>query len=308
MSTNFSSFIKSLLPSFSKSDIESDLEISLEYIPLIVEGYGNLTAAMKVDTTPKFHHKEVQELIKTFYKEFESNKSKVKLRKKFLPEDMVTLFSNARINGEWLLKEISDGLNDVVMSQALNTYNANLMRSVPHFYFVTKYASDLLSFIYIKESEQAGLEPDNDSRLNKKQEEFLTKNTKIFARIMASLGNEPNDFIKEYDSIVRYNVPQEKVEELVHQHRGEKIDLFNNLPVGFVGSPIYSIRLIYATWEANRVRALRDKKRLLDLRLANYKLMKENGTSDINVEKEISYLQKRVTDIDYKLARMEEDL
>lgn len=308
MSTNLSSFIKSLLPSFSKSDIESDLEISLEYIPVIVDNYNNLAAAMKVESSPKFHNKEVQDLIKTFYKEMSSSKTKVKLRKNNFPLDMVTLFNNAKPNGEWLLKEISDGLNDVVMSQALNTYNANLMRSVPHFYFVTKYATDLLSFIYIKESEQAGMELDSDFKLNKKQEEFITKNIKLYTRIIAKLGNEPDAFIKEYDGIVRYNIPQDKVEELIHQHRGDKIDLFDNLPSGFVGSPIYSIRLVYATWEANRVRALRDKKKLLELRLANYRLMKENGTSDVTVEKEISYLQKKVTDIDYKLAKMEEGL
>lgn len=308
MSLNLSSFVKSLLPSFTKSDVEEDMEISLEHIPVIIESYTRLAESSKVDNRSKFKNKEVSKLVDTFYKELNSSKIKVRLRKNNLAVDTVTLFSNFQVNGEWLLKEISDALNDTIMSSSLTTYNANLMRTVPFFYFATRYALDFLNYIYVKETEEAGLEVDEDFRLVKKQEEFITKNIKHYAKIVAKFGNSHEEFVDEFDKIVRYVLPQDKVEELVHQYKGDKIDIFDNLPQGFVGSPIYSVRLMFATWSADRLRNMKDKKKLLELRYLHHKLLKENGNSDLATEKEINYLQKRIGDLDYKISRIEEGL
>ena len=88
----------------------------------------------------------------------------------------------------------------------------------------------------------------------------------------------------------------------------DKVDVFNNLPQGFIGSPIYSVRLVFAQWESDRYRALKDKKRLLELRYLHLKLMKDQNQSDINIEREITHLQKHITTIDYKLSKIEESL
>lgn len=306
MSINIASFIKSMLPSIGKSDIETDMEISLEYIPLVLESWA---AFASISETNKLQSKEAKAIVETFYKELNSTGHKVKLKKSGqIGQDTVVLFNNAKVNGEWLLKEISDTLNDVIMSQALTAYNANLLRVVPHFYFMTKYANDLLSYIYIKEAEKAGIESDSDFGLNKKQLQFIEKNIKMYARILAVYGEKHDIFLGEMDRLSKITVAQDRIEELVVQYRSEKIDMFENLPSGFIGSPIYSIRLVFAQWEADRYRSLKDKKKLLELRHLHYKLLKEQGSSDVTVEKEITYLQKRITEIDYKVSKMEEDL
>lgn len=87
--------------------------------------------------------------------------------------------------------------------------------------------------------------------------------------------------------------------------KADHVDLFANLPQGFVGSPIYSIRLIFAQWEADRYRGLKDRKKMMELRLLHLTLLKENGNTDVDVEKEIIYLQKRVSDIDFNLDKIE---
>ena len=306
MSLNISSFIKKILPSFNKSDLESDLEISLESIATIQETYANLEEIIKV---AKFKAKANKDLVKEFYKELDKTEYKVKLSPTSnIATDTLILFKNVKINGDYLLKEISDAINDVVVSDALTAYKANLLRAVAHYYFMTRFALDLANFFYVTESEEAGLELSKDYKLNKKQKEFITKNMWIYARMLAIYGNEHYAFKSRLEKINEITIPKDQVDEVINFYNSDKVDIFNNLPAGFIGSPIYSIRLIFAQWEADRYKSLKDKKKLLELRYLHLKLMKEQNKSDINIEKEIEYLQKRITDIDYKLSKIEESI
>jgi len=305
MSMNIAGFIKKLLPSFDKSDLESDLEISLESIATIQETYTNLEQITKV---AKLEAKVNKDLIKEFYKELDTIKHVRLSPAKNIALDTLTLFKNVKINGDYLHKEISDAVNDVVVSGALTAYKANLLRAVAHYYFMTRFALDLANFFYIAESEEAGMELGKDYKLNNKQKEFIVKNLWIYARMLSVYGMDHDDFKSKLEAIDEITLPKDQVDEVVDIYNSDKVDVFNNLPAGFIGSPIYSIRLVFAQWEADRYKNLKDKKKLLELRYLHLKLMKEQNQSDINVEKEIEYLQKRITDIDYKLAKIEDSV
>ena len=306
MSMNLTGFVKSLLPSFDKSDLETDMEISLDEISVITESYTQLEEIFKVS---KPESKEVKDLIKEFYKELKEVKPKVKLAPvENLAADTLTLMKNVKINGDHLLKEISDSVNDVVVSQALTAYKVNLLRSVAHYYFMTRFATDLVNFIYVSEADHAGMELTKEYKLNPKQKQFITKNLWIYARMLAVYGNEHTHFQDKLSSVGEITIPKDSVDEAVSIYEADKIDVFNNLPQGFVGSPIYTIRMIFSQWEADRYRSMKDKKRLLELRYLHLKLMKEQNQSDINIEKEIMHLQKRLTDLDYKLSKIESDV
>lgn len=306
MSMNIAGFIKSLLPSFDKSDLESDLEISLESIATIQESYTNIE---QITNVAKFQSKAVKELLKEFYKEFGSVKTKFRLAAhENIGADTVNLFKNVKVNGDYLLKEISDAVNDVVVSGALTAYKANLLRAVAHYYFLTRFAMDFANFLYVAEAEESGMELGKDYKLNNKQREFITKNIWIYARMLAVYGQDHEQFKSKIEAIDEITLPKDQVDEVVDVYNADKVDVFDNLPNGFIGSPIYSIRLVFAQWEADRYKNLKDKKKLLELRFLHLKLMKEQSQSDVNVEKEIEYLQKRITDIDYKLAKIEESV
>lgn len=306
MSINLASFIKSLLPSFDKSDLESDLELSLEGIKTVQDTYAHLEETKKVIT---FSSKEVKVLEKEFYKEFDTVKHKVKLSSsKNIATDTLILFKNVKLNGDYLLKEISDAVNDVIVSQALTAYKANLLRSVGHYFFMTRYALDFINFIYTEEAETSKNEFSSDYKLNKKQKEFIRKNMWIYARLIAIYGDEHDTFKSKINEIEEITLPKDQLDEAIDAYTSSKIDMFSNLPQGFIGSPIYSIRLIFATWEANRYRSLKDKRKLLELRKLHLELLKNNGQSDIGMEKEIAYLQKRLTNIDKELADLESGL
>lgn len=306
MIRNLANFFHSILPSFSKSDIESDLEISIENISSILDSYKTYE---EIERVIKPSHDDNKEIIKQFYKELDLPRNSVKLTPtKLLSTDTVTLFLNVKVNAEWMLDKITESINDVIVSQALTAYHANLIRAVPHVYFLTRYATDLLNYIYVQEAENTGKELANDYKLNKKQKEFIKKNIWIYARLLSVYGLKPEDFKDKLSTVIDVVINKESVEETISSYGNAKIDLFSNLPSGFIGSPIYTVRLIFAQWEADRYRAMKDKRKLLELRLLHLKLLKEQGKSDVELEKEINYLQARITNLDYKLAKIDESV
>jgi len=306
MSVNLSGFVKSLLPSFSKYDIETDMETSLSYIPMIQESYlsfGSVVAGAGVNS------KEAKKLVESIYKELNKSSLKVKLRKNgHIAEDTVLLFGNVKLNGEKVLKTLSESVNDVIMSQALKIWHANLLRAVPHYYFMTKYATDLLNYIYVVEAQAAGLDADRDYLVGKHTVKFLESNAAIYANLLACYGEKPEAFDKELEAVSKITLPKDDVDDVLYQHQSEKLDITSSLPNGFIGSPIYSVRLVFAQWEADRYRSLRDKKKLIELRYLHYKMLKEQGNSDATAEKEIIHLQQRLAELDYKIGKIEEDM
>ncbi len=305
MSLNLAGFVKSLLPSFDKSNIESDMEISLDAIPTVLEAYAKLS---DIEKGAGFSNKLNKEKIKQFFQELKDAGHKVKLTHRFMATDMVTLFTNVKVNGDYILKEIDDAVNDVVVSQALTAYKANLLRAVDHYYFIVRYALDFANYLYINESVEAGLDLADSSKMNKQQRAFIEKHFWIFVRMISVYGDEHNAFKTKVEKLEPISLPKESIDEAVAAYDNDKVDMFSNLPQGFIGSPIYSVRLVFAQWEADRYRGLKDKKKLLELRYLHLKLMQEQGQHDVTVEKEINYLQKSITDLDYKLSKIESDL
>lgn len=306
MSLNIIGFIKSLLPNFSKSDLESDMEQSIESIPDILNIYSSLESVIK---GIKLESKESKDILKTFYKEIDSVKHKNKISStKNIGTDTLTFFKNVKENGDYLLNEISDSVNDVIVSQALTAYKANLLRSVSHYFFLTRYSLDLANYLYIKEAEHGKMDLDKNYKLVKKQEEFITKNIWLYTRALAVYGTDPSEFKHRLEKISEVSLPKEAIDEVVDLYNSDKIDITNVLPNNFIGSPIYSVRLIFAEWQSQRFHSSKDKRKLLELRLLHLKLMKEQGQSDIAIEKEIVYLQKQVTNIDKYLSDLESDV
>lgn len=306
MSLNLVSFVQSLVPTLSRSDLESDLETSLDVIKTILATYGDLNGSY---SKGKFNSKEANAIATSFYKEYDAAKNKGKVKpSNSLAGDTIAIFSNAITNGERVKKEVAAISNEVIVSQAMTVVKVNIVRAVGHFYFMTKYALDLINYIYVLEAEHGGIELSKDSKPNAKQIEIIKKNMWLYARLVAVYGTDPKHFTEELDSLSTITVPKEQVEEVVSQYQGQKLDLLDNLPQGFIGSPIYTVRLVFAQWEADRYKKLRDQKKLLELRYLHLRMMQEQGGGDANTEKEMAYLQSRITDIDYKTSKIEESV
>lgn len=300
---NIVSFVKGLMPSLSKTEMESDVEISLQSTSVIIETWKGLEEISKVG---KFSSSEAKKLVDEFYKEVRKTKPKVKLSAtKNIGADMVTFFGNVKINGDYIYNEMSETLNDVIVSSALSAYKANILRSGGHLYFITRYALDFANYLFTVEMENSGADVNEDYLLNKKQKEFVEKNMWIYARIVSIYGDEHKDFVNKFEKLGDVIINKETAETVLNGYDSDKVDISSVIPDGFVGSPIYSVRQVFAQWEADRYKTIKDKKRLLELRYLHLKTMMEQGTSDVAIEKEINFLQKQITSMDYKLSKIE---
>jgi hypothetical protein len=305
MSLNIFGFVAKMLPSVSRSDAEVDMEISLEAAASVVDIYTQLS---QVQEATKFNSKAAVKLVGEFLKELGDAKPDVKLpTSKKLADVTLTLFKNVLANGAIITKELEDIKSEVIVSQAITASKASILRAVAHYYFMTKYAMDFVNYLTLLEAEHGGVELPRDAQLNKKQVEYINQNLWIYARLLAVYGSDSDKFLSRLSAIQDYQITKDSVDEASVMTSG-KIDLFDNLPTGFIGSPIYTIGLVFAQWEADRHKELKDKKKLLELRLLHLRLLQEQGRGDANQEKEITYLQKRCTTLDYKLVKIEESV
>jgi len=303
MKLNIVNFIKNTVNNFSKNNSVDDLEISLEGIRDIIDTYISLEEINKV---APLSSKKNTDIIKEFYKEFHKSEPNVKLSAtNNFPLDIQTLFKNVKVNGDFIRDEIDNISGDIVVTQAMTAAKANYFRAVSHYYFLTEYALDLANYFYINEVDNASIKLSKKAMLNKQQIKFIEANMWIFARLLSVYGDDSDSFLDRINNLKDVYIPKEDIEEIEELYEPNNLDILNNLPVGFIGSPIYSVRLIFAEWEATRYKELKNKKKLLELRYLYLKMLKENGDSDIGLEKEIESLQKQLTDIDYSISKIE---
>lgn len=304
MSLNISNLINRMLPSINKSELETDLDVSMDSLSTAVGAYQDLKEAYAVS---KFKSPKSKELIELWYKEFKQEKTAIKLSAvKNFAADMVLVLTNMTENAKVIRTEVQDISNEVIIPKALSIYKGNVVRAVEHYFFMTRYALDLLNYLYTLESIHGGVDLDKGAIPNSKQIEFITKNMWIFARMTSVYGQDPVKFKGALDNLSHGAIAS--VDETYNNYKADTVDIFDDIPSGFIGSPIYTVRLIYAQWQADRYKQLKDKKKLLELRSLHLRLVQEQGGGDLNTERELAFLQKRITDIDYKVAKIEADL
>lgn len=307
MSVNIVQFIKRLLPTYRKSEFVEDIRTSKEYLAdVAVPSYTALEDAYKVSA---FNSNDVKEVIKTFYKNLKVESKDVNLTKNNIATDIRVLLGNVLLNADYCEKELDRVLSDAVVSHSLTLYKSLLLRSVGHYSFMAKFSTDLVNYIYVKEvNSYKDAKYENNFNIIKKKEEEITKNVWIFAKLLSVYGLPNNEFKDTVEKVPDIVVLKDEAEKAVSMHNVAQVEPLAAIPDNFIGSPIYALRIAFATWEADRYKELKDKKKLLELRYLHYKLLQEQGEGDAMTEKEIMYLQKRINDIDYKLSKMEESV
>lgn len=308
MRFNILEFVKRMLPTFSKDDAELDMETSISYLEQsVIPSLGSIKALYP---DGKFNSNEAKKIIADFNKTIKSSKHKIPTKgiNQFATDLAQALEKGVIPNARFLQKEIDRVINDTVLSSGLTVYKAFLLRSVTHYHFMSHYMSDLCNYLLVKEAEYGKLDVSSDYRLNKRQESKITNNLGIFCTLLSFYGRESREFAKSIDVLPDVVIPTADVEDQIDDYTRAAAEPLTTLPMGFVGSPIFSIRLVFAQWQADRYLKLKDSRKLIELRCLHLETLRDQGENDENLEKEIVYLQKRLTDVDFKIAKYEEKL
>jgi hypothetical protein len=73
---------------------------------------------------------------------------------------------------------------------------------------------------------------------------------------------------------------------------------------GFVNNPIYHIRMWMVDREIAKYESLKERKKLIELRLMELKL-EEEGQADPKLRKQIEYYEERLSKLDYEIDKLE---
>lgn len=295
-------FLKRANPFHSKYDLISDLNITVTSIEETT--IPNLNKLKTVIETEKFKDKKNVDIIDKIYKNL--SREVITSVKKNIGDDLLRLMTNVSNNAKYSLEQLEKLNKNVILTAAMSASKAFHVRAVGHYYFLQKYTNDLINYLYVNEI--SSIEEVSDAyKLKKIQIERIEKDATLYAKLISIYGLHHEAFRQRLGKIEDVLIDVQNADEQAHAYADKKLDI-DKMPEGFVGSPIFAVRLIFAQWEADRYKAMKDEKKLLELRYLHLRLLKEKGSSDPSIEKELEYLQDKINKLEYKIYKMEKEV
>ncbi len=293
-------FIKSLVPHISKNEVLEDVRVTKKELEATTIPSANQAAEFY--SSNKIKSKATQALADVFYRNYNIGRSRNASNlatdiDKALPVVLETL--------GFIEKRIDTGFGPDILSEGINADKAITLRAVEQISFISRFTMDLLAVMCMNEAVEANVELLDALQLPKVTVNKVEAGMALYARILSIYGDSATKLEK-----ILVDVPDviinDKTEKFISTvYNGTKLDPINTpLLSKFDGSPIYHIRMVIAEWQASRYNAMKDKKKMLELRLMHLKLLEEKKDSPA-LEKEISYIQSRIDKIEYSMAKME---
>jgi hypothetical protein len=207
------------------------------------------------------------------------------------------------------LNTVNDNLNDLLEEDTLTTSitarKASLIRASEHITFISIYSLGLLDLIYGYEIAHVRNEK---LVITPSMHKNLIMLLPTYARLLETYSVDNKQFVNKIKAIPEVIISEDSYAAVAAVYKKDLLSPLNAPAVsGFIGNPIYHLRLVVAEWQAERYKANRERKQLLEIKLLNLKLASE-GKNDPKLDKEIEYIQNRIETIEYKLIKMERDV
>ena len=203
-------------------------------------------------------------------------------------------------------KMIDKTYSSEVAIGGLTYQKAALLQYVEMVGFVSKFARKFLIYVYICETamyEDSGTVI-TDS-LSPVEIDWLNNNFVSFCTAFNIAAGNPAHVEKQLANIPDIEVTKENYETLPETMGMAKIDPFQMGLIPTWLNPVYHIGIRVAEWQADRYKVAKEEVRLLQLR----KLNMENLIAkkpDAHIQKEIAYMETRIQDMNFKIAKMEQ--
>lgn len=291
-----SNYIQSLLPSFSKDRVLEDCRMT---------------------------RTEIKEITLPMYDSATTLLKGYKFKSDTLKGDVITFNRLVKGNGNDLIVGIQKGLkaalenldeiealcdkiyNEDVAGLGLTYMKANLLQFTECLSFVSRYSRKYLRWVYVVETaENIEDEVDLTDSMMPAEIEWLRANFVNFCSALNVVSLPTTKVTKALNEIPDVVVTEENAKTLPATLGESKIDPFAMGLIPIALNPIYHIGLFVAEWQANRYKAAKEEKKLVELRYLNLKRVLD-GKRDARIEKEIEVVERRLNDLNYKIAKME---
>ena len=260
-----------------KESIYNEINPSIE---LLVNNIGD----MKLDKDSKEVFETLMDLMK-----FSKNKG----HKAFL-EELSTYMSEIYRESDKLENIIHHDVPDYITDKTITARVSGILGTVSNFTSITLFTSDLLLYIIYKMN--------NDSMYYKSKEKSVYIMLPEYAKLYAKYRGKIKDVLKDINKLSDTEIGDV---DTFHMS-ASRVDKKFNMPVnGFIGNPIYYFRMWMVEIEASKYEYLKDKKRLIELKLIDMKLSNQ-GEPDAKIQKQIEYFEEKLAKIEYEIHNIEE--
>jgi hypothetical protein len=294
-------FIKNLLPHIDKNNIIEDTRITIaELENIVIPSYKVATEAFK---TTKINSSTNKTRTDVFYRNIDLQGYP---KQDNLVAEIYRRLPLIKDNLTYLLTLAEELFERDIINEGLSAKKAIILRAIASMSFISRYSIDLLNVIYVDEELKAG--SSDDIGLSPAVIKHLETKYVIYIKALSDYGITNKVFVKLFVTIPEIVISSKNSNAISGLYKEKEVDPFASAySSNFVGSPIFSLRLLVTEWQAGRYKTSKDKKKLLELRLLHLQ-MKQDNSDDPKLEQEILYLQSRIDKLSRRLHEIEDSV
>lgn len=296
-------FVKKLLPRIERSTVAEDLRTTeKELSKVALPAWKAARDYFKISKIQSDDVKGMQVRFQQYFNYQRANKG-------------INFISDIEARLEFLLKNcqelqvvVDTTLEKDIITQGVTLRSAYLIRSAANISLVSRYLLSLLNYIYMAETRHRDNELSPSLEISKAEVRYVEDNFIRFVKLFSEYTQDPEQFKKKISELPEIYVndrTKDMIKSMMDTHEVDPLEPSGL--AGFIGNPIYAIRLQIAQWQNERYESAKAKKQQLELRLI-YIQSREKGRNDPTIEREIEILQNRIERYDAYIHETEEKL
>lgn len=288
---NFLKYIQSLVPSFSKNSVLESAELTIA--SLREHTLPSYVMAIQLWKGQKFKSKEVLSIAGEISKSVEN---------KQLFEAVEKSLSNAILILEFAGQYSKKIFSETEANKGLTYVKATILRTVQAAEFANTYARRLLNYIYCFEARAVSAEEQPD--MSQAEKDWIEENLADFCICLNALRKEVSDLKKHVEGLPDAVISDLTERTFVTTLGDGKLDPMMMRHLSAKVNPFYLVGIWTASYQANKFKAAQAELELLQLRQMQMEKLFAK-TQDAKLQKEIEYLQDRVTGLNFTIQKME---
>lgn len=287
--------------SINTSDVKNNLsnlesEISRELLPAYVSLSEVLDGNFNSDFT--------KEADKYFLQEFKNEKIFLKrINNANVLDYQISLLRNLLNILPWLGNQFSARTIHV---EGMELRQSNLVQMVELVEFSVRYLTEFLNVSSYYELNNIPGSNQKVGKLTPTQEDYLEIHRYSFVIAMTILHRELSSIKAAYGKIPALIADSEKYQQLVEVVGHGNADPLNLSTPPFPLSIIFYPQMVIANWQMDRLERLETTSKLVQYRVVALKRKQDSGEGDANIEKEITIQEERLSQLQRKLVKTEE--
>jgi hypothetical protein len=294
---NLLSYIKGLLPSFSKNAITESCQMSQASIrEHTLPAY---VSAEQLFKGQKFKSKQMQDFSAVFAKSAGKGSANMVSTIKDRLENTLLILNLVSQNAGTIYSEVEANI-------ALTYVKLTYLRLVESAEFANTYARKFLNYAYVLETAQAEEHVSVQRALAPAEVLWLENGFLDFCACMKTLGMDTKAIELAVSGMPDAGIT-EMTERILPSTMGlSKVDPFQMRHLSAAVNPFYYFGMLSAERQAKRYKGAKEELELLQLRKLNLEKLHDK-VQDAKLQKEIDYLENRVSSLNFEINKMQEE-